>query len=233
MTSDKQVCCAVSGELLSSIEAPFFAHRKDMKNPEDYRILLTRDELAFGTRALAAQLNQDYEGQEVVILPVLNGAPWFAVDLSRELNFPVTFHFISASSYGVNRHSCGEVTTDLSNLVNKDFRNKKILIVDELFDSGKTISVLKQNLISQFEIPAEHVKSVTLMSTSKPTSQDPADYCFFVKFTNMWLLGYGLDDKGLYRNFPHVLVYYPPDKERAELDQRFLNSRRRILDCFH
>ncbi|KAL0219948.1 hypothetical protein P9112_005601 [Eukaryota sp. TZLM1-RC] len=224
--------CAISNKPIEQLQSEFFASRKDLPNSAVYKILLTKEELAFGTQQLADQLNKEYDGQEVCIIALLNGACWFLTDLSRLLNFPVTFHFVRASSYGKKRASSGSVSLDLTHLYHSDFEGKRVLIVDELFDSGRTITVTKQSLASSFSLPIDDIKSCTLMSTCKPTSEPPADYCFYQRFTDLWILGYGLDDQNLYRNYPHVLCYFPPTKDQDDLHQRYLDSRKRIHDAF-
>ncbi|KAL0209652.1 hypothetical protein RCL1_008490 [Eukaryota sp. TZLM3-RCL] len=222
--------CAVSKKPITELQEQFFSSRKDLCNADEFAILLTKDELELGCQRMADQLNKDFAGQEVTILGVLNGACWFVTDLSRLLNFPVTFHFVRASSYGKALASSGVVQCDLSHLVPEDFVGKKVLIVDELFDSGKTITVLKQAVTNTFSLNPQDVKSVTLMSTSKPTSEPPADYCYFRSFTNMWILGYGLDHRHYFRNYPHVLAFFNPAFDAQDLKQKYDDSRRRITE---
>ena len=165
------------------------------------KVLYTEEEIQAKVKELAAQINQDYAGKELLFVPVLRGAAVFGCDLFRELTIPVKIDFLSTSSYGGGTESSGTVTVTKD--IDLNLKGKHILIVEDILDSGNTLSCLKNMLESR---GAESVRVCTFMQ--KPARlQKPItpDYNGFI-IPDEFVVGYGLDYNQFYRNLKFVGV---------------------------
>lgn len=170
----------------------------DEKNFTKY---LTRHEIEAAVVQIAQRLNKDYEGKEVVLVPVLKGAILFVADLVRHLTFDFEIEFVRLSSYGKARTSSGTVT--ILKDVHSDIRGKHVLILEEIIDSGRTLKFLYERLKSSG--PAS-VEIVTLLDkASKRVVEVPVKYVGR-PIEDQFLVGYGLDLEERCRNLPDV--YY-------------------------
>ena len=106
-------------------------------------VLLTKEQLAARTAELARQIEKDYEGQELLLVGVLKGAVMVMADLARELHLPVTMDWMAVSSYGSGTKSSGVVRI-LKDL-DADLHGRNVLIVEDIIDSGLTLSWLLEN----------------------------------------------------------------------------------------
>jgi hypoxanthine phosphoribosyltransferase len=164
--------------------------------------ILSREKIAERTRALGAQITKDYAGtEELVVIGILKGSFIFMADLVREIDLPMSTDFIGLSSYGDETKSSGVVrlTQDLS----KPIAGKDVLVVEDIIDTGLTMRYLLENLETR------DPKSVKLASLlEKPTNNKSgirAEYLGF-EIEDKFVVGYGLDFKGQYRNVPFVGV---------------------------
>lgn len=162
-------------------------------------VLIPENLLQDRIKELAKQIEKDYEGKEITIVSVLKGAVFFTVDLTKNMINKVNFEFIEVSSYGNRFESTGNIK------VNKDLsasiEGKDILIVEDIIDSGKTLKYLKEHLENK---NANSVKICTLLN--KPERREveiDIDYIGF-DIPNKFVLGYGLDYEGYYRNVPYI-----------------------------
>ena len=101
------------------------------------KIILSADEIRAKVKEIADNLNKDYNGEEVVFVCVLKGSLPFYADLVREVNFPVTFDMICASSYGASAESSGELKIKLDSGVS--YEGKNVLIIEDILDTGNTL----------------------------------------------------------------------------------------------
>lgn len=168
------------------------------------RVLISEAEIHKRIKQLADQISQDYQGKTICLLCILKGGLMFLTDLSKHLTIPVTFDFIGISSYGHATQSSGvvRITKDLEDSI----EGKHVLIVEDIIDSGLTLSYLIKNLASRN--PAS-IKICTLLD--KPENRKveiPVDYVGF-EVPNEFLVGYGLDFQELYRNIPYIFVLKP------------------------
>src|SRR5438270_5592262 len=115
--------------------------------PDLKRVLLSQAELAEGIARLATEIDQDYGGRELLLVGVLKGAVMVMADLSRALHSPVTMDWMAVSSYGSGTKSCGVVRI-LKDL-DRDITGKHVLVVEDIVDSGLTLSWLLRNLRSR------------------------------------------------------------------------------------
>ena len=178
---------------------------RDAKLYQDLtKVLVTRDEIAKAVKELGARITRDYAGKEPVLIGILKGAVVFYSDLIREIDLPLTTEFMAISSYGSATKSSGvvQVLKDL----NRDITGKDVMIVEDIVDSGMTLSYLKKYLADR---GASSIKIVTLLD--KPARRRvelTADYfCFTIP--DEFVVGYGLDYAEEYRNLPYIGVLSP------------------------
>ena len=170
----------------------------DKKNFTQY---LSHHEIEAAVQSIALQLNADYKDQEVILVGVLKGAILFMADLIRHLNFNTDVEFVRLSSYGKARTSSGTVT--ILKDIQADIRNKHVLIVEEIIDSGRTLKFLYDRLKASG--PAS-VEIVTLLDKiSKRVIEVPVKYVGRT-IEDQFLVGYGLDLEERSRNLPEI--YY-------------------------
>jgi hypoxanthine phosphoribosyltransferase len=162
--------------------------------------LITEAELHARVRDVAHQVNAHYGPEEpYVVIGVLNGVFMFLADLLRHLDGPVEVDFVRAESYGHKTESQGEVR--FSGLSRLDLAGKRVLVVDDIVDSGSTLSQLVR-LIE--EKGASEVRTCTLLD--KPSRRKVPFGVHFKGFTidDHFAVGYGLDFAGRYRNLPTI-----------------------------
>ncbi|MFZ9887516.1 MAG: hypoxanthine phosphoribosyltransferase [Myxococcota bacterium] len=166
-------------------------------------VILSEEEIRARVRELGQQITEEYSslGGELVLVGVLKGSFVFLADLARAIDLPVTVDFIGLSSYGDATESSGVVrlTSDLS----KPIEGKHLLIVEDIVDTGLTMRYLLENLRTRS--PAT-VKLCSLLE--KPTKNQSGISVDYLGFTipDRFVVGYGLDASGRYRNVPFVGV---------------------------
>lgn len=169
------------------------------------RMLLTREEIAAKIKEIGKQITRDYAGKAPVMICILKGACVFFTDLVREIDLPLSMEFMSISSYGSATKSSGVVRV-LKDL-DRDILNKDVLIVEDIVDSGTTLSYLKKMLLGRG--PAS-LKIVALLD--KPEGRRgnnlKVDY-FCFNIPDEFVVGYGLDYDEKYRNLPDIGVLAP------------------------
>jgi hypoxanthine phosphoribosyltransferase len=179
------------------------AQRTDMNRDIDH-VLISEEQIAKRVRELGAQISEDYEGKDVVLVCILKGAVIFFADLARAITCHMEMDFLSISSYGNNTKTSGIVR--ISKDMDTSITDRHVLIVEDIMDSGLTLNHLT-NLLKARE-PAS-LKIVCLLD--KPERRECAitpDYVGFV-IPNEFVLGYGLDWEQRYRNLPYVGVMKP------------------------
>jgi hypoxanthine phosphoribosyltransferase len=167
-------------------------------------ILIGEEELQARIRDLGAELSLDYAGREVLLVGVLKGAVFFMADLMRSLTIPCEIDFMAISSYGASTDSSGVVRILKDLDINIEGRH--VLVVEDIVDSGLTLSYLMRNLESREPASLEVCALLT-----KPTRREidvPVRYIGF-EIPNRFVIGYGLDFAERYRNLPYVGVLHP------------------------
>ncbi len=170
-------------------------------------ILFSEEDLKKITRNLAEKITQDYKDspRRLVVLCILKGSMPFATDLIRQIPLPLELDFMKVSSYGAGTVSSGTLKVTLD-LMRDDVDNIDILVVEDIVDSGNTLSRLKVYLESK---GAQSVRICTLLD--KPSRREVElvpDYCGAV-IPDKFVIGYGLDYNEKYRNLPYVGVLSP------------------------
>lgn len=167
-------------------------------------VLLTEAVIQEKVSDLARAIDRDYAGRVPVLVGVLTGATIFMADLIRKMQIPVEIEFMAVSSYGAGTESTGvvRILKDLNNEVT----GRDLIIVEDIVDSGLTLAYL-QNLLRARE-PASLRTCVLLDKKERRETAVVLDYIGFT-IPNAFVIGYGLDYDGLYRQLPFVGVLDP------------------------
>ena len=165
---------------------------------EKIRVLLTEEEVDRKISELGAEISKDYQGKTVHMICILKGGVCFMCELAKRITVPVSFDFMSVSSYGAGTESSGiiRIVKDLD----EPLKDKDVLIVEDIIDSGRTLSHLCKLL--QNREPAS-IRICTLLD--KPSRRVKAvnvDYTAF-QIPDEFVVGYGLDYDQKYRNLPY------------------------------
>jgi hypoxanthine phosphoribosyltransferase len=164
-------------------------------------VLITQEEIGERVRELGKAVVRDYAGLDPLLIGVLKGAVVFLADLIRATDIPVTLDFIGVSSYGASIRSSGvvRITADLSVTI----EDRHVLLVEDIIDSGRTINYLRRNL--QTRHPRSLKLCALLDKAERREEEVEIDYLGF-SIPNHFVVGYGLDFGGLYRNLPYIAV---------------------------
>jgi len=173
---------------------------------DNLEVLFSADAISGRIREMGAEISREYNGKDLVLVGVLKGSCVFLADLMREIDLPLTIDFMSVSSYKDGTKSTGdvEIIKDLSN----NIRDKHVLIVEDIVDTGLTLSRLLELLGSR---GAASVRLVSFLDKPEPRimTELKIDYTGFI-VPNKFVVGYGLDAAGRYRNLPFVAVVKDP-----------------------
>lgn len=168
------------------------------------RVLITKEEIHEAVKKLGQQITEDYAGKEPLMVCILKGAVMFYNDLIREIDLPVTMEFMAISSYGNSTKTSGVV--NIRKDMDVDVTGRDIIIVEDIVDSGMTLSYLKKVLETR---NAASIRIATLLN--KPARRridlDVEYYCFNIP--DAFVVGYGLDYAEKYRNLPDIGVLHP------------------------
>lgn len=166
-------------------------------------ILISQGQLARRIKSLAAEIERDFAGRDLVIVALLNGTVVFLADLLRRLTLPLRLDFIGVSSYGLGTESGDLVFTKELRL---DVSGRDVLLVDDILDTGNT---LNRVLARMRVLKPRRIKICVLLDKpERRVEKISADYVGF-KIPNKFVVGYGLDYAERYRNLPYVGVLRP------------------------
>ncbi|MBV8079862.1 MAG: hypoxanthine phosphoribosyltransferase [Actinobacteria bacterium] len=167
-------------------------------------VLISADELQARIRELGREITEEYAGRELLLVGVLKGAVFFMADLMRHLKVPCEIDFMAISSYGASTDSSGVVRILKDLDINIEGRH--VLVVEDIIDSGLTLSYLVRNLESRE--PASLEICALLTKTARREIEVDVRYIGF-EIPNKFVIGYGLDFAERYRNLPYVGVLHP------------------------
>lgn len=171
--------------------------------PSDHigEILVQSDDLRQRIRALATEINRDYEGKSLLLVGVLKGAFFFLADLMRQLDIDCEVDFMAVSSYGSSTESSGvvRILKDLDTPI----QDRHVLVVEDIVDSGLTLSYLMKNLGARQPASLEVCALLTKPSRFKV---DPNLRYVGFEIPDRFVVGYGLDYDQRLRNLPYVAV---------------------------
>lgn len=187
-----------------SAESPK-AETTEFTNP-NLEILFTEQQIADRISELGDQITRDYRDGDLVLVGVLKGSCVFLADLMRAIDLRLTIDFMSVSSYKDGTVSSGdvEILKDLSNPI----RDKDVIVVEDIVDTGLTLTRLLEILSSR---GARSIRLATFLDKPEPRIKTDLkiDYTGFV-VPNRFLVGYGLDAAGRYRNLPFIAAVRDP-----------------------
>lgn len=170
------------------------------------RVLITQDAIRRRIGELGAEIDRDLEGAgEVTILVILQGSILFASDLMRALSLPVYLECLRVSSYHGGTASTGSVSMEVADL--SALRDKHVLIVDDILDSGRTLHTVARRLREELDVRS--LRTCVLLDKMVPRAVEfRPDYVGF-EIENAFVVGYGLDYQGRYRNLPCIGTLAP------------------------
>ena len=167
-------------------------------------VLIDRDVLQRRIHELGEEISSDYAGRDLLLIGVLKGAVFFMADLMRNLTIPCEIDFMAISSYGASTDSSGVVRILKDLDINIEGRD--VLIVEDIIDSGLTLSYLMRNL--EAREPASLDICALLTKPERREAEVPVRYIGF-EIPNRFVIGYGLDYAERYRNLPYVGILDP------------------------
>jgi len=171
-------------------------------------ILYSREQIANRIRELGAQISSDLNGEKVVLIGVLKGAAIFLSDLARAIDVDANFDFVAVSSYGQGQRSSGAVK--LIKDLDESIEGKNVLIVEDILDSGLTLSYLRKMFLQH---RPKTLRIVALLDKpSRRIEKIDADYVGF-SIPNLFVIGYGMDYAQRYRNLPDICLMPPEHPE--------------------
>lgn len=165
------------------------------------KVLITEQELRAKVEELAESLHSIYQGKEVIAIGILKGCFIFMSDLVRAMREPVKVYFMEVSSYGDGTRSSGEVK--IIKDIGEDIKGKDVLIVEDIVDSGNTLSRLKKMLLERE--PAS-LRICTMLSKPSRREVDVEIDRVGFEIPDEFVVGYGLDCAEQFRNLPYIGV---------------------------
>ena len=178
-----------------------------MINKDVKKILVSEEELDKITSRLAAEIDRDYsgDGKRLLLVCILKGSLVFMGDLMKKLTIPVEIDCMKVSSYGAGTMTTGSINIYLD-LIRPDIEQCDILIIEDIIDSGTTLSYLTKYLLGK---GAKSVKTCTLLDKPSRRKVDyTPDYCG-LEIPDEFVVGYGLDYAERYRALPYVGILKP------------------------
>ena len=164
------------------------------------KVLYSENEIQEKIKELASKMNALYNGEEVTVICVLKGAVMFATDLVKFLDMPVQMEFIRLSSYGSSLTTSGKVNAVDIKL--PDLNDKNVLIVEDIVDTGLTAKFLIDFMNMNFHVKSLKFCSLLDKKITRKVDIEPDFYGFEVD--DKFVVGYGLDYDGYYRNLPYI-----------------------------
>jgi len=168
------------------------------------QVLISEAELQRRIRSLGQAITADYQDKELLLVPVLKGALLFGADLARAIDLPLTIDWLALSSYGAGQVSSGEVRV-LKDL-DDSLTGKHVLIVEDIIDTGHTLHCIWHHLLACH--PADVKVCVLLDKRARRQVDLPVTYRGF-DVPDAFVVGYGLDYQGRYRNLPFIGTLHP------------------------
>ncbi len=167
-------------------------------------ILLTKEQIDTRVVEMGKELTEAYKDKDLVVVVLLKGAAWFATDLTRAIDLPLRVDFMVASSYGNGTSTTGNVKVKLD--LSEDIKGKDVLVIDDIIDSGVTFAAIS-DMLRQYK-PASLKTAALCDKAERRVNGLQADYVGF-KIPDEFVVGYGLDYAGDYRNLPYIGVLKP------------------------
>jgi hypoxanthine phosphoribosyltransferase len=190
---------SLSDDLLPTLSPHMEAFQNDIEH-----VLLSSDQIQQKIAEVGAQITQDYAGRDLLLVGVLKGAFVFMADLSRQVHLPLEFDFMAVSSYGAATHTSGvvRILKDLDH----EIQGRNVLVVEDIVDSGLTLSYLLKNLRTRKPASLE----VVALMQKTGVQRVPLDIKYrLFDIPSVFVVGYGLDFAERFRNLPFVGTLRP------------------------
>lgn len=166
---------------------------------EAVEVLIDGDRIQRRVRELGRQITRDYKGRDLVAVSVLKGSFIFAADLVRVIDLPLTVDFLRVSSYRDGTESSGSVRLELD--LTQPIKGRDVIVIEDIIDTGHTVHALMETL--RTKKPASLAICALLHKPEREQVHVGIDYLGFT-IPNKFVVGYGLDHAGQYRNLPYV-----------------------------
>jgi hypoxanthine phosphoribosyltransferase len=193
---DAELVVSLSDESLPTLPPHMRVFENDIE-----QVLLPSEEIQRKIAEVGAQITQDYAGGDLLLVGVLKGAFVFMADLSRHIHLPLEFDFMAVSSYGAATHTSGvvRILKDLDH----EIQGRHVLVVEDIVDSGLTLSYLLKNLRTRKPASLE----VVALMQKTGVQRVPLDIKYrLFDIPSVFVVGYGLDFAERFRNLPYVAV---------------------------
>lgn len=166
-----------------------------------WKLIMDYQDINNAVDKCANYINNNFKNKDVLIVCILKGAVYFFVDLTRKLIIPHSCYFIETTSYHDNQmQSKCNVDNIMGSINPSKFKNKHIILIDELFDNGQTIYNIKHAIHNTANVPLNMILTCVAFKKTKDTLYEKPDF-YGSCVPNVWLVGYGLDDKQQKRNY--------------------------------
>ena len=169
------------------------------------RVLLDADVIQRRIDVLARQVAADFAGGTITVVAIMDGGLFFVADLLREIDLPMRLHTLSASSYHGGTQTSGELKLNWP--PGLDVSGQHVLLLDDILDTGLTLSAVQNKIREQS--PASLRTGVLLSKRRKRLRDVPAEYVGF-EIEDEFVVGYGMDYQGRFRNLPCIGILRPP-----------------------
>jgi hypoxanthine phosphoribosyltransferase len=175
-----------------------------LMNQPNFSLLFSGQQIAERVKELALQIDEDYQGRELVMVAILKGSFLFVADLVRAVQTPTIVDFMRLASYGSGICSSGivEIRKDLE----IDIKGRDVLVVEDIIDTGQTLETLREKLLSRQ--PASLKVCALIDKTASRSGKTPIDYVGF-SMEKGFIIGYGLDLDERYRDLPDIHLLDP------------------------
>ncbi len=171
------------------------------------RKVISEDEIYRGVRSAAERINSLYDGSPMLLVSVLKGSVIFAGDLMKYVNIPCELDFLAAKSYYDSTDSSGSVK--ITHMLERDIKGCRVILIEDIVDTGRTLDAVTKQLKSMDPLS---ITTVTLLDKPQRRQVDfKADISLFT-IPDIFVVGYGLDCGGYYRNLPYIAEYKPDGK---------------------
>ncbi len=171
--------------------------------PDDVvEILFTEEQIRARVRDLARQITVDYANRRLVLVSILRGSVFFATDLARQIDLPLSMDFLSISSYGEDSEGVVRITKDLE----ENIAGKDVLVIEDIVDTGFTLKYLLRTLGGRN--PKSLAVCTLLDRKARRIIEMDLQYIGF-EIPDKFVVGYGLDYRQRYRNLPYIGVVKP------------------------
>lgn len=166
---------------------------------EEVKVLIDEEKLHKRVDEIAAQIESEYKGKEIIFICILKGSVFFTVDLAKKINGDIKLEFIRVSSYNEGTESSGEIKMKLD--LKDSIQGKDVIVIEDIIDTGRTLSYLIEYL--KMKKPNSLKLCALLDKPERRVRKVKVDYTGF-QIPDKFIVGYGLDVDEKYRNLPYV-----------------------------